>query len=160
MAEGAAHAYTGAMTESSPDPFNLTRFVAAQSPVIANAFEELTAGRKRTHWMWFVFPQLAGLGASEMSQRYAISGLEEARAYLAHSVLGRRLVEGVEAALGVPEATAIEIFGEVDAQKFRSCLTLFGAAATGPVAAIFHDALARFYDGAPDPKTVSLLSAG
>ena len=111
------------------DPFDLQRFVEAQAPVYARVLAELTAGRKESHWMWFIFPQAAGLGRSAMSERYAIRSAEEARAYLAHPVLGRRyrecaaLVEGWLA----KGRTAEEIFGKVDAMKYRSCRALFGS---------------------------------
>ena len=107
------------------DPFDLQRFVDAQRPVIDAVRRELADGRKRTHWMWFVFPQFAGLGASPTSRRYAIGSIDEARAYLAHPVLGSRLVECVELVNGVEGRTVLEIFGSPDDMKFRSCLTLF-----------------------------------
>ena len=107
------------------DPFDLQRFVRAQDPVIDRVRAELRAGDKRSHWMWFVFPQAAGLGQSEMSKRYAISGAEEAAAYLRHPVLGARLKELTATVNGLQGRTAEQIFGGIDALKFRSCMTLF-----------------------------------
>ena len=137
------------------DAFDLQRFVDAQGPVYAQALAELRAGRKQTHWMWFVFPQVAGLGLSPMAQRYAISGLDEARAYLAHPVLGPRLRECVAAVLAVEGRTAPEVFGHPDHMKFHSCLTLFAEAADDN--ADFRAALERYHDGAPDPATLQIL---
>jgi uncharacterized protein (DUF1810 family) len=137
--------------------FDLDRFVDAQAAWFATALKELRAGRKRTHWIWFVFPQLAGLGMSETSQRYGVSGLAEARAYLAHPVLGPRLREAVEAMLGHRNASAQSILGDLDAMKFRSCLTLFSRAA--PTEPAFVDALARFFPDGPDPRTLQRLAA-
>lgn len=139
------------------DPYDLERFVAAQAPVIADAQQELTDGRKRTHWMWFVFPQLAGLGHSAMSRRYAISGLDEARAYLAHPLLGARLRDCTELASAAPGGDALALFGSPDDMKFRSCMTLFAQVADD---AMFADALDRFFGGAPDADTLRLLAAG
>ena len=138
------------------DPHGLERFVAAQAPVIEAVRDELRAGRKRSHWMWFVFPQLKGLGASSMAQHYGIASLEEARAYLAHPVLGPRLRECCALMLAVPARGAHEILGSPDDLKFRSCLTLFSLAA--PEEAVFRQALQRFYEGEPDPRTVALCA--
>ena len=138
------------------DPHGLERFVAAQAPVIEAVRDELRAGRKRSHWMWFVFPQLKGLGASSMAQHYGIASLEEARAYLAHPVLGPRLRECCALMLAVPAKGAHEILGSPDDLKFRSCLTLFSLAA--PEEAVFRQALQRFYEGEPDPRTVALCA--
>lgn len=116
------------MTPNSDDPFDLQRFVDAQTPVYATVLRELRAGRKTAHWIWFIFPQAAGLGRSPMSERYAIGSLNEARAYLAHPVLGPRLHECV-ALVRAHEAADVpleDIFGELDAMKFRSCVELFG----------------------------------
>ena len=146
---------------TTEDPFDLARFTAAQEPVWRCVHGELAAGRKASHWMWFVFPQLGGLGSSPMAQRYAVSGLAEARAYLAHPVLGPRLLECVGLMLAVEAGrTALEILGSPDNIKFRSCLTLFAQAA--PEEPLFTEALRRFYGGAPDPATLRLLgpSAG
>ncbi|RAK56916.1 DUF1810 domain-containing protein [Phenylobacterium deserti] len=138
------------------DPFDLDRFVRAQAGVIDQALAELRAGAKRSHWMWFVFPQIEGLGHSAMAQRYAIQSLEEARAFLAHPVLGARLREAVEATLVVNERSAREVFGSPDDMKFRSSLTLFARAA--PEEPIFREALARYFDSQPDPLTERRLT--
>ena len=135
---------------------DLQRFVAAQDGVYAQALAELRRGRKETHWMWFVFPQLAGLGFSPTAQHYAIGSIEEARAYLAHPLLGPRLRECAGAALAHRDRTAEAMFGKVDALKFRSSLTLFEAAADDP--APFADALEAFYGGERDPATLRLLA--
>jgi uncharacterized protein (DUF1810 family) len=133
---------------------DLERFVTAQQGVHETAVAELRAGRKRTHWMWFVFPQIAGLGSSPTAQQYAISSLDEARAYLAHPVLGPRLREAAEAVLGVEGRTASAIFGYPDDLKLRSSMTLFARAAGEP--SVFQQVLDRYYDG-PDPRTLDLL---
>lgn len=140
---------------AAADPHALARFVDAQAGVYAVALAELRAGRKRGHWMWFVFPQIAGLGASEMSRYYAIRSLEEARAYLAHPVLGPRLRACVAAVLAVEGRTAEAIFAYPDVLKFHSSLTLFALAA--PEEAIFREALAKFYGGGPDSATLGSL---
>jgi len=142
------------MDPSDQDSFVLSRFVEAQAGTVEQALAELRAGRKRSHWMWFVFPQVAGLGSSPMAQRYAIASLDEARAYLAHPVLGPRLRECTRAALAAP-GSAHAVFGSPDDLKFRSCLTLFARAAPGE--ALFRDALARFYGGQEDAKTLGKL---
>lgn len=124
--------------------------------------EELAAGEKASHWMWFIFPQLRGLGASTTARRFAISGLVEARAYLAHPVLGSRLRECTRLLLAVERRTAQEIFGSPDDLKLRSCLTLFARAAPDPPARedqVFGAALARYYRGEPDPLTLELLTS-
>jgi uncharacterized protein (DUF1810 family) len=133
--------------------FDLDRFVAAQDDggTYARAVDELRGGHKQSHWMWFVFPQLAGLGQSSMSRRYAISSLPEAVAYLAHPVLGPRLVECAGIVAGTRERTAADIFGGIDAQKLRSSMTLFSSAA--PNEAVFTDVLERFFDGVADEAT-------
>jgi uncharacterized protein (DUF1810 family) len=138
-----------------PDPFDLQRFVDAQAGVYETALAELTAGAKRTHWMWFVFPQLDGLGFSPMAQRYAIRSLTEARAYLAHPILAPRLRACVEAILGVPGRSAHEIFGSPDDLKLQSSMTLFAKAA--PEASLFQQALDCFFGGEPDRRTLELL---
>src|SRR5512141_732324 len=137
------------------DPFGLERFVQAQEPVYEQVLAEIRAGRKRSHWMWFVFPQLAGLGFSAMSQRYAIADADEARAYLAHPVLGARLVACCEAALSVEGRSAHEIFGSPDDLKFCSCATLF--ASVSPPGSVFERVLDRYFDGRRDERTVELL---
>ena len=137
---------------------DLERFVIAQAPVIDDVREELRAGRKRSHWMWFVFPQLKGLGTSAMAQHYGIASLEEARAYLAHAVLGPRLRECCELMLAVPGRSAHEILGSPDDLKFRSCVTLFALAAPGE--ALFRRCLERFHAGEPDARTLQLCDEG
>ncbi|MDT0182868.1 DUF1810 domain-containing protein [Microbacterium sp. ARD31] len=139
------------------DPFRLQRFVEAQEGVHARALDELRAGRKTTHWMWFVFPQVAGLGSSATAQRYAIGSLEEARAYLAHPVLGPRLTEYVEAVLSHSGRTAHDILGSPDDVKLRSSMTLFVLVA-GPES-VFQRVLDAFFDGEMDTRTVDLLNA-
>ena len=140
--------------EQDADPFDLRRFVEAQAPVIEDALSELRAGRKRTHWMWFVFPQIEGLGFSSMAKRYAIRSLAEARAYLNHPVLGDRLRECVRLVVAAGRPIA-EVFGPPDDLKFRSCVTLFAAAAPGE--AVFSEALRACRDGA-DPSTLEQLA--
>lgn len=144
------------------DPFDLNRFVEAQAPVCEAVRSELAAGRKSTHWMWFVFPQIAGLGMSAMSQRYAIQSLSEARAYLAHPLLGARLRQGVALVAATEGRSAYEIFGAPDDMKLRSCLTLFERAAAGDEAlaanpAAFTAVLDRFYSGERCGRTLALL---
>src|ERR1700749_4972013 len=137
----------------SEDRFNLRRFVEAQddAAIYARALAELRAGRKQSHWIWFVFPQIAGLGSSPMSQAYAIRSLDEARAYLAHPTLGPRLREACEALLAKPPSlTPDRIPGGIDAVKARSSMPLFARADPGEL--IFTDALARFYGGETDPE--------
>ncbi len=137
-----------------PDSHDLQRFVVAQDPVIDQVRRELREGAKRTHWMWFVFPQLRGLGASGMAQRYAIASLDEARAYLDHPVLGERLVDCTRIVNAVEHRTLAQIFGSPDDVKFRSSMTLFAAASSGRV---FEEALDRYCAGVPDARTVELL---
>ena len=135
------------------DPYDLQRFVAAQDSggTYQRAAAELREGRKSSHWMWFIFPQIAGLGYSPTSQAYAISGLEEARAYLAHPVLGARLIECAAIVAGVSGRTAEQIFGEVDALKLRSSMTLFRHAAPGEP--VFRRIIDQYFDGLADPAT-------
>lgn len=137
------------------DPYNLQRFVEAQNPVIEDVKEELRSGRKRTHWMWYVFPQMKGLGRSQMAQRYAISSQDEAEAYLSHSILGSRLRECTEIVNSVEGRSANDIFGSPDDLKFRSSMTLFESVADDPTA--FRTALERYYSGERDPKTLELV---
>ena len=137
------------------DPFDLARFVDAQRADFDDAIAELTAGRKRSHWMWYVLPQLRGLGSSSMAQRYGIASLAEARAYLAHPVLGPRLMACVAAMNGLPESNAERVLGAIDGVKFRSCLTLFLAADPGNAA--LRTALDKFYAGQADVRTLTLL---
>ena len=139
-----------------PDPHDLDRFVTAQAPVIDEVREELRAGRKRSHWMWFVFPQLKGLGMSSTARHHGIASVAEARAYLAHPVLGPRLRECCEILLALPsDRSAYAIFGSPDDLKLRSCLTLFSQAA--PEDDLFRRGLERFYGGQPDERTLALL---
>lgn len=140
----------------SADPFDLNRFVSAQEGDYARALAEVRAGRKRTHWMWYVFPQLAGLGSSSTARFYALKSADEARAYLAHPVLGPRLIECSEAALAVTGRTASDIFGFPDDLKLRSCATLF--AHISPPDSVFARLLAKYFDG-PDARTLELLGA-
>lgn len=136
------------------DPHDLHRFLTAQEGDYAAALAEVRAGRKTSHWMWYVFPQFAGLGFSSMSQRYAIRSLDEAREYLAHPVLGPRLRECAEAAVGVEGKSARDIFGSPDDIKLKSCATLFDAVEPG---AVFDRLLAKFYGGERDEKTLQLI---
>lgn len=142
---------------SEVDPFDLERFVEAQRDSHAAALSEIVAGRKRSHWMWYVFPQADGLGESWIARKYAIKSAEEARAYLAHPVLGARLRECATALLGVRGRSAQEIFGFPDHLKLRSSVTLFGAVA--PEEGVFQRVLDRFWGGAPDERTLELLAA-
>ena len=144
------------MTPLAVDP--LQRFVPAQERDYAQALAELRAGCKTSHWIWYVLPQLRGLGQSRMSQHYGLAGRDEAAAYAAHPLLGPRLVECVQAMLGHPGLSALQILGEVDALKFRSCLTLFAEVAPGEPC--FRTALERFYGGERDAATLRLLGGG
>jgi uncharacterized protein (DUF1810 family) len=137
------------------DPYRLERFVAAQQGSYDEAIAELRRGRKTGHWIWYVFPQVAGLGRSPTSQRFAISSLDEARAYLQHPVLGPRLIEAASVLLANTEATADEIFGELDAMKLRSSMTLFQRAE--PEEPVFGRVLDRFFEGIPDAETLRRL---
>ena len=139
------------------DPFDLQRFVEAQDAggTYDAAVGELRGGRKRTHWMWFVFPQVAGLGRSPTAQRYAIAGLDEAKAYLAHPVLGRRLVDVARIVAALPSSDAVEVFGPIDALKLQSSMTLFARA--DPDEAVFADVLAHFFAGEADAGTTARL---
>jgi uncharacterized protein (DUF1810 family) len=136
------------------DPFHLDRFLTAQADVYDDVIAELTAGVKRTHWMWFVFPQLAGLGSSTMAQRYAISGLDEATAYLAHPLLGRRLVECTHLVVAADEPLD-GMLGSPDDLKFHSSMTLF--AHVDGHDPVIDNALARYFHGELDQRTVTLL---
>jgi len=142
------------------DPYDLARYVEAQAHCYARVLEELAAGEKASHWMWFIFPQLRGLGMSSTARRFGISGLEEARAYLAHPLLGGRLRECTRLVLAIEGRSANEIFGSPDDLKLRSCLTLFAQAAApspAPETRVFGEALAKYYGGDPDPRTLELL---
>lgn len=138
------------------DPFDLERFLRAQDPVFREVLGELARGRKQTHWMWFVFPQVAGLGVSAMSQRYAIGSRAEAEAYLAHPLLGPRLIECTRLMLAVDGRTINAILGAPDDSKFRSSMTLFGAVSRE---AVFDEALAKYFAGERDGATLEILAA-
>ena len=137
------------------DPFHLQRFVEAQERVYPQVCAELRRGQKTSHWMWFVFPQVRGLGHSPMAQKFAIASLAEAQAYLDHPILGPRLRECTQLVLDVQGSTALEIFGRPDDIKFRSSMTLFSLAA--PEDALFKAALAKYFPAGPDPETVARL---
>ena len=136
------------------DPFRLQRFVDAQQGVYAQVCAELAAGCKRSHWMWFVFPQLKGLGRSATAQHYGIASKAEAQAYWAHPLLGPRLKQCTDLVLAVDGRSAQQIFGPPDDLKFRSCMTLFAQATGEPV---FTRALQKYFDGEADPRTIELL---
>ena len=137
------------------DPYDLGRFVLAQDADYANALSEIRSGRKQSHWMWYVFPQLDGLGVSSMSRRYAIRSLEEAEAYLRHPILGARLLEIAEVTASIDGKSAVAVFGSPDDMKLRSCATLF--AKVSPAGSVFERLLARYFDGQPDGETLRLL---
>ena len=137
------------------DRYDLRRFLDAQAQLYASVHAELAAGRKRSHWMWFVFPQIAGLGSSPMAERYAISSLEEAKAYLADPVLGARLTECTELVNAIERKSLREIFGSPDDLKFRSSMTLFAHAA--PEEPVFRAALEKYCNGEEDPLTLARL---
>ena len=137
------------------DSYDLQRFVDAQDPVIETVKEELRSGRKRSHWIWFVFPQVAGLGESKAARRYAISSREEAEAYLTHPTLGPRLYECTAIVNAIEGRSATDVFGSPDDRKFQSSITLFDAVTDGQTP--FGTALERYYDDAPDPKTLDFL---
>jgi uncharacterized protein (DUF1810 family) len=139
----------------SRDTFDLSRFVTAQEDVYESALAEIRGGSKRTHWMWFVFPQLRGLGSSPISRQFAIRSAAEARAYLAHPILGARLLECCDALLRVKAGSAKEILGSPDDLKLRSCATLF--ASVSEPGSVFERVLAQFFDGEPDERTEALL---
>jgi uncharacterized protein (DUF1810 family) len=145
-------------SENAPgtdDPHHLSRFVQAQQGNYAQALSEITSGRKRSHWMWYVFPQLDGLAFSSTSKHYAIKSLEEARAYLAHPLLGPRLLACAEAVIRQNGRSATEIFGSPDDLKLRSCATLF--ACVSPRGSVFHLLLDKYYQGTVDSKTLRLV---
>lgn len=155
MGNNIAQAQRGDSHILMTDPFNLQRFVEAQEWTYETALAEIQRGAKHEHWMWFIFPQIAGLGRSEIALRYAIGSLDEARAYLDHAILGCRLRKCVETVQGLGTNDATEVFGHVDSMKFRSSLTLFARAGGGP---IFDTAITRWF-GSPDPDTLRLISA-
>src|SRR5690348_2237384 len=140
---------------STADRYNLNRFVDAQEQVFDNVLTELKHGRKYGHWIWFIFPQLKGLGLSPTSEFYGISSLDEAKAYLQHPVLGPRLLQCTELVIAIQGSDVEEIFGEIDAMKFRSCMTLFAAA--DPQQRTFSRALDKYFAGEGDRLTVSYL---
>jgi uncharacterized protein (DUF1810 family) len=142
--------------EAMDTDYDLQRFVDAQRDVYPTALAELRAGRKRSHWMWFIFPQVAGLGSSEMARRYAIASTDEAAAYLAHPLLGARLRECAAAVAMHDDRGVDEIFGHPDDLKFHSSMTLFADVA--PDEAIFQTCLDQFFDGVPDPATIERLA--
>jgi uncharacterized protein (DUF1810 family) len=138
------------------DAYNLQRFLDAQERVYDTVLDELRAGRKSSHWIWSIFPQITGLGHSEMAQQFAIGSLDEAKAYLQHPILGPRLRACTQLVLDVNGRSAEEIFGYPDHLKFRSCMTLFLATDTDNT--IFNDALLKYFDGKPDTLTLDLLA--
>lgn len=140
---------------SNHDPHDLRRFVDAQARDYDQALSEIRSGEKRSHWMWFIFPQYDGLGSSPIARRFAIRSIAEADAYLRHDVLGPRLVECAEALLSVKGRTAHEILGSPDDLKLRSCATLFSNAS--PAGSAIHQLLDRFFAGVPDSKTINLI---
>jgi len=142
----------------SADPYDLTRFVLGQELNYEDALSEIRNGRKRSHWMWYIFPQYQGLGSSPTSRRYAIKSMAEASAYLQHPILGPRLLECAEAALGVTGRSAHELFGSPDDMKLQSCATLF--ASVSPPGSVFERLLKKYFDGTRDEKTLSLLGSG
>jgi uncharacterized protein (DUF1810 family)/gamma-glutamylcyclotransferase (GGCT)/AIG2-like uncharacterized protein YtfP len=146
---------TIAQLDSATDPFDLDRFIDAQAGIYQQALAEIKSARKRSHWMWFIFPQLDGLGFSAISKTYAIKSSAEATAYLHHPILGPRLVECAEALLRLKERSAFEIFGNPDDLKLRSCATLF--ASVSPEGSAFERLLEKFFAGKPDDKTLHLL---
>jgi uncharacterized protein (DUF1810 family) len=137
------------------DPHGLSRFVSAQATEYQRAISEIKDGRKRSHWMWYIFPQYDGLGFSDISRRFSVKSVEEARAYRDHLVLGRRLVECVEAVLSVEGKSAYEIFGSPDDMKLKSCATLF--ASVSPAGSVYERLLDKYFRGVRDGKTLRLL---
>ena len=137
------------------DPYDLARFVRAQERDYEQALSEIRSGQKKSHWMWYIFPQFDGLGFSSTSRRYAIRSVAEAEAYLGHPILGPRLVEIAEAAAGVEGRSAFEVFGSPDDMKLRSCATLF--AQVSPAGSVFERLLGRYFGGEPDSETLRLL---
>ena len=140
----------------SPDPFKLERFVTAQADIYRSVLAELEAGEKQRHWMWFIFPQIRGLGRSSTAREFAISGRDEARAYLQHPILGPRLIECTELVLRIRGRSLAEIFGSPDDMKFRSSMTLFAQVA--PEQTMFLEAIRRYCDGDQDPLTLQELA--
>jgi uncharacterized protein (DUF1810 family) len=139
----------------TPDPHNLQRFVEAQHSIYGQVRDELSAGQKESHWMWFIFPQIKGLGTSATAQKYALTGIEEAKAYLNHSLLGFRLRECTQLVNGVVGRSIEDIFGYPDHLKFRSCMTLFAHMSAGDK--LFTAALAKYFNGESDRNTLKRL---
>lgn len=142
---------------TTDDPFDLNRFIEVQKTTYDTALAELRAGQKRSHWMWFIFPQIDGLAFSATSKLYAIKSIEEANAYLAHPILGPRLLACAQAILAVEDRSALAILGTPDDQKLKSCATLFASAT--PSDPVFEQILEKFYNGERDPRTISMLKA-
>ena len=140
---------------SGDDPYDLARFVRAQEPAYDQAMSEIRGGRKRSHWMWYIFPQFDGLGVSSTSRQYSLKSAAEAEAYLRHPVLGSRLLESVQAVLDVEGRSALEVFGSPDDMKLRSCATLF--ACVSPAGSVFELLLDRYFGGERDDKTLRLI---
>jgi uncharacterized protein (DUF1810 family) len=140
---------------SADDPYDLARFVQAQERDYEQALSEIRIGRKRSHWMWYIFPQFDGLGVSSTSRLYAIKSVAEAEAYLRHPVLGPRLLEIARATVEVEGRSAFEVFDTPDDMKLQSCATLF--AGVSPAGSVFHQLLDRYFGGAPDDRTLGLL---
>jgi uncharacterized protein (DUF1810 family) len=137
------------------DPFDLERFVQAQEPDFSQALSEIKSGRKSSHWMWYIFPQIEGLGSSWTSRRYSVKSVEEAKAYLSHPVLGPRLVECAKAVVDVQGRSALEIFGSPDDLKLRSCATLF--ASVSSEGSVFREIIDKYFGGQPDERTLRLI---
>jgi uncharacterized protein (DUF1810 family) len=142
-------------SNSAPDPYDLARFVRAHEHDYDQAVSEIRGGRKRSHWMWYIFPQFEGLGVSSTSRRYSIKSVAEAEAYLRHPVLGPRLMESVQAVLDIERRSAHEVFGSPDDMKLRSCATLF--AFVSPTGSVFEQLLDRYFGGERDDKTLRLV---
>jgi uncharacterized protein (DUF1810 family) len=145
----------GGAAAAGGDRFDLARFVEAQAAVFGQVRHELRSGRKRTHWMWYIFPQLCGLGHSAMAQRYGLRGADEAAAYLAHPLLGARLIECTQLVNQIAARPIEQIFSAPDNLKFRSCMTLFAFLEDAPPA--FREALAKYFGAVPDPLTIAAL---
>ena len=148
---------TASDMRSTHDPFDLSRFLKAHETDYERALSEIRGGQKRTHWMWYIFPQIEGLAFSSMSRHYAIKSLAEAHAYLTHPVLGARLLACAEAVVAVEGRSSAEIFGSRDDLKLRSCATLF--ASVSPAGSVFERILEKYYDGVRDDKTLQLLES-
>ena len=144
------------MDDESEDPYDLARFLLAQQSIYEQAISEIRQGKKRMHWMWFIFPQFAGLGFSSQSKLYAINSLDEARAYLRHPILGPRLIEAAKACLEIEGRSALDVFGTPDDAKLRSSMTLFSLASSGET--VFPDVLSKFFDSKRDNRTSELIA--